>query len=92
MPLRNRKYFQSNGYYITTSVNRFIKIFREKKYVDIILDNINFYREKYGFKLIAYVIMPNHIHLLIYPDQNRVQEVSKIMEDFKKITSRQLRR
>jgi putative transposase len=92
MPLRNRKYFKGNAYYITTSVNKFVKIFKEKKYIECILDNINFYRRKHNFKLLAYVIMPDHLHLLIYPDQDRVEEVSSIMEDLKKFTSRKLRK
>ncbi|HEX9912199.1 MAG TPA: transposase [candidate division Zixibacteria bacterium] len=91
MPLRGRRYFEGNSYFITTSVNKFVKIFKEKKYIDIILENISFYREKYAFKLIAYVVMPDHIHLLIYPDQERVKEISKIIEDFKKFTARKLR-
>ncbi|MDH4221975.1 MAG: transposase [candidate division Zixibacteria bacterium] len=91
MPLSNRKYFEGNGYYITTSVKKFIKIFRERKYIDIILENLNFYRKKYGFKLIGYVIMPNHLHLMIYPDQKRVAEISRFIEDFKKFTSKKLR-
>jgi REP element-mobilizing transposase RayT len=91
MALRNRKYFEGNAYFITTSINKFVKIFRQRKYIDIILKNINFYRRKYDFKLIGYVIMPDHIHLLIYPDQNRIKEFSNILEDFKKFTSRKLR-
>jgi len=91
MSLRNRKYFEGNAYFITTSVSKFVKIFRQRKYIDIILKNINFYRRKYDFKLIGYIIMPDHIHLLIYPDQNRIKEFSNILEDFKKFTSRKLR-
>ena len=91
MPLRGRRYFEGNSYFITTSVNKFVKIFKEKKYIDIILENISFYREKYAFKLIAYVVMPDHIHLLIYPDQERVKEISKFVEDFKKFTARKFR-
>ncbi len=90
MLLRGRKYFEGNSYFITTSVNKFVKIFKKIKYVYIILENINFYKEKYGFKLIAYVIMPDHIHMLIYPDQGRVKEISKFIEDFKKFTARKL--
>jgi putative transposase len=91
MPLRNRKYYQGNAYYITTSVNKFIKIFKDQEYVDIILENINFYKRKYGFKLLAYVIMPNHLHLLIFPKQDSVEEVSNLMGDFKRFTSRSIR-
>ena len=91
MPLRKRIHCKGNAFFITTSVNRFVNIFRESKYIEIILRNISFYREKHGFLLLAYVIMPDHLHLLIYPDPERVGEVSDIMEDFKKFTSRQLR-
>lgn len=92
MPLRDRKYYQGNAYYVTTSVNKFIKIFKEKKYIDIILENIDFYRCKYGFKLLAYVIMPDHLHLLIFPKQDGVGEVSNMVGDFKRFTSRVLRK
>ena len=73
-------------------MNKFIKIFKEEKYANILLENIDFYRAKYKFKLIAYVIMPDHFHWLIYPDQDDVKRVSNIMEDFKKFTSRKLRK
>lgn len=92
MPLSKRKFFEGNAYFITTSVNKFIKIFKEKNYIDILLENIDFYRTKYNFKLIAYVIMPDHLHWLIYPDQDDVKKISNIMENFKKFTSRQLRK
>jgi putative transposase len=92
MPLRKRKYYQGNAYYITTSVNKFVKIFKEKRYIDIILKNIKFYKRKYNFKLLAYVIMPDHLHLLIFPKQDSVEEVSNLMGDFKRFTSRSLRK
>jgi len=91
MPLRKRIHCKGNACFITTSVNKFVKIFSEKRYIEIILKNISFYREKHGFLLLAYVIMPDHLHLLIYPDPERKVDVSDIMEDFKKFTSRQLR-
>jgi REP element-mobilizing transposase RayT len=92
MPLRKRRYYRGNAYYITTSVNKFIKIFREKKYADIILKNINFYKRKYGFKLLAYVVMPDHLHLLIFPKQDHVKEVSNLIGTLKRFTSRALRK
>lgn len=90
MPLINRKYYQGNIYYITASVNKFVKIFTEKRYLEIILKNVDFYRHKFGFKLLAYVIIPDHLHLLIVTKQNRVKEVSNMMRDFKRVTSRLL--
>lgn len=92
MPLRKRKFVKGNAYFITTSVNNFTKIFKETRYINILLENINFYRFKYGFLLLAYVIMPDHLHMLIHPNPDRPEDISSIMEDFKKFTSRQLRR
>ena len=92
MPLHKRKFFKGNSYFITTSVNKFIKLFKEKKYINILLENINFYRTKYEFKLIAYAIMPDHFHWLIYTDQDNAERISDIMADFKKFTSRKLRK
>jgi len=39
-------------------------------------------REKYAFKLIAYVFMPEHVHLLIHPTQ-REYDISAILESIK---------
>jgi len=47
--------------------------FRERPYLNqpgaksILIRHINLARKKHGFKLLAYVFMPNHVHILIYP-------------------------
>ena len=75
-------------YFITTKIRDYVKVFETKPYFDIILENLNFYRHKFGFKLWAYVIMPEHIHLMIHlADKN---DLSKIMEEFKRYTSKQI--
>lgn len=35
--------------------------------IEILLRNMDLCRKKYGFKLLAYVIMPEHVHLVILP-------------------------
>jgi REP element-mobilizing transposase RayT len=56
-----------NIYFITTTVVGNTKIFVEDKYCQIIIDNLKFYRKKYKFKLFGFVVMPDHLHLLILP-------------------------
>jgi putative transposase len=47
-------------------------------------------RERYGFKLHAWVIMPEHVHLLIFPMGNA--EISKILMALKRpVSTRVLR-
>lgn len=77
-------------FFVTTTVVDFTKVFNEDSYSLVVIDNLNFYREKYGFKLIAYVIMPEHLHLIVWTKENI--SISSIMRDFKKYTSVQIKR
>jgi len=76
-------------YFITTSAIKHLPIFSIDTIPEIILDNLEFYRKKYGFKLHAYVIMPTHIHLLLWVPENI--SISDILRDFKKYTSVQIK-
>jgi REP element-mobilizing transposase RayT len=88
MPKWKNISLEGYAYFITTKIKNYIKVFETKLYFDIIIDNVNFYREKFGFKLWGYVIMPEHIHLMIHlGDKN---DLSKIMEQFKRYTSKQM--
>jgi REP element-mobilizing transposase RayT len=88
---RNRKYFEKSGntFFVTTTVVGFIELFNDKRICRIIIDNISYYQNRGDFTVIAYVIMPNHIHLIL-----RVAEgftVSKCKASIKRITSLQIR-
>jgi REP element-mobilizing transposase RayT len=50
-----------------------------------LIDSLNFYRYKQTFKLLGYVIMPDHVHLVIWPFGESA--VSDIMRDHKKFTA-----
>ena len=55
----------------------------------IIIDNLIFYRRKFSFKLIGYVIMPNHVHLLIQLSEKQ-NDISGVMRDFKSHTAKEI--
>ena len=76
-------------YFITTTVVNHLPILCIKNVPEILFLNLNYYRNKYNFLLHAYVIMPSHIHLIIWVPEN--VSVSDIMRDFKKYTSLQTR-
>ena len=85
---RNRSKTYSNErptYFITTTVTEHTKIFFNDDLCKILLNNLEFYRNKLKFFIYGYVIMPNHIHLLL--QQTGEKNISDFMRDFKKYTS-----
>jgi len=53
--------------FVTFSCYRRLPGFKEKRSKDIFIKYFNFAREKHGFKIYGYVIMPEHVHLVIRP-------------------------
>ena len=63
-------------YFITYTIFRWISIFRTEKYFDLIYDWFDYMKTHYDNKIHGYIIMPNHLHLLLYiseysPDVSR---------------------
>lgn len=76
---------QNGIYYLTFQVVGWADIFTRKCYKDIIIDSLKFCRENKGLELFAYIIMSNHVHLII---RSRFGKLSDLVRDFKKHTSR----
>ena len=90
MGLRNRWNYSGYPYFITTTVVEWAEVFKGKAYFDILCKSLIFCKDKYICKLIAYCLMPNHVHLVLWPDQSSA--ISDFMRDFKKFTSVQIRK
>jgi REP element-mobilizing transposase RayT len=76
------------AYFVTTTAVRFAKICRDEKCYGIVAEAISHALAKYPLKLLAYVIMPTHVHLVIF-GQGRV--ISDFMRDFKRASAVRLR-
>lgn len=78
-------------YFVTTSlVNRNFHFLNQKPYVQVILDSLEFLRKQQKMYLFAFVIMPNHLHLLNKP---RIPyNISQVMHSFKRFTSQALKK
>ena len=65
MARKPRIEFEGGFYHVITRGNQKQKIFRDEqdflKYLKFLSD----YKERYGFSLYAYVLMQNHVHLLM---------------------------
>ena len=77
-------------YYITSVIYNRTKVFTTPSFIIPILDSLSCYRYQYSIKIIGYVIMPDHLHLLLYPQ--REQAITDFMRDFKRFTSGRITR
>ncbi|MBX2910456.1 MAG: transposase [Chitinophagales bacterium] len=69
-------------YFVTFTVHQWADVFTRRDYSDIIIDSLKFCQKEKGLNIYAYVIMSNHIHLII---QSRQTPLSDIIRDLKKI-------
>src|ERR1044071_7919521 len=88
--MQKRYRIEGSIYYITSNIYNRIKIFTSPSFIIPIIDSLNYYRYQYSCKLIGYVIMPDHIHLLVYP--SGAQVVTDFMRDLKRFTSGRITR
>jgi REP element-mobilizing transposase RayT len=89
MKSRNHKIYESvsDVHFITTTIAGFVKVFNDKRSINIVIDCLRFYQDRGDLKLLAYVIMPNHIHLIL---KTKGKSVSEIMAGFKRFSSKQI--
>jgi putative transposase len=86
------KYFindQAGCYFVTFTVINWIDIFTRKEYRDIIVDSLNFCIANKDLLVYAWVIMSNHIHLII-SIKTEGGNLSDVIRDFKKYTSKEI--
>ena len=76
-------------YFVTFTVIHWIDIFSRKEYRDIIVDSLNYCIAEKGLVVYAWVIMSNHVHLII-TTRSDDGNISDIIRDFKKYTSKQI--
>jgi putative transposase len=82
--MAKRYRIEGSVFYVTSNIYRRLPILRSPSFVLSILDSLNYYRYLYICKLLGYVIMPDHIHLLIWPQEAQV--ITDLMRDFKRFT------
>lgn len=79
--------YQEKPHFITCTVVDWIDVFSRKAYRDIVIDCFRYCIENKGMVLYGYVIMSNHIHLII---QSKEGKLSDLIRDFKKFTAKNI--
>ena len=77
MPRKPRVEYSGAFYHVITRGNQRQNLFRDDKDREFYLDRLEQYRKRYGFTIYAYVLMSNHVHLLIETGKT---PLSKIMQ------------
>ena len=78
MTRQKRIYFQNAVYHITIRGNNKLNILKENKDKEMFLKSLKKFKSRFGFKLFGFVLMDNHVHLVI-GTSNSVT-ISKIMQ------------
>ena len=67
-------------HYVTGNCHMRAKTFQDTQYCLTFLQAIQELRESWPFKLIAYVLMPDHCHLIVNPRDGRITDLTGAMK------------
>lgn len=76
---------QEKAHFITATVVDWVDVFTRKTYRDCIIDCLDYCIKNKGMIVYGYVIMSNHVHLII---QSKDSKLSDLIRDFKKFTAK----
>jgi REP element-mobilizing transposase RayT len=82
----------SCAHFVTTKTYRGRRVFDDSACCKIVVDNLVFYVKHYDYELIAYCIMPDHVHFIIQWDTDLHPQlsISKIVQSVKSHSARQI--
>lgn len=68
-------------HFVTTKTHHNVKIFNKEENTELFLRVLFEVRQKLNFSLIGFVIMPDHLHLMVVPDRRNT--ISDVMRHLK---------
>jgi len=86
---RNYKFHNPDGiYFISFAVVSWLDVFTRRLYKDSLVETFRFCQENKGLIIFSWVIMTNHVHLIIKSDGSN--KLPDIVRDLKKFSSKKL--
>ena len=87
-----RYQIDTNGalYSITMTVVDWHPVFVSDAPCKILTDSLNFCHERKGLRVNAYVIMPTHLHAILFHADFQAKALEQVVTDFRKFTGRRL--
>ncbi len=74
--------------YVTSVLYGRTKLFTKAAYVVPLYDSLHYYCLRYHCGIVGYVIMPDHVHLLLWPQDEH--DVEPFMRDYKTFAAKRL--
>jgi REP element-mobilizing transposase RayT len=88
---RIHRFNVANGaYFVTATTSERRKVFTTKEASQVVIDALVFGRSQDWYLLLGYVIMPDHVHVLLAPRNGHT--ISEILRSLKRFTAQQLNR
>lgn len=79
MPSRLRRHDEyGHVHFLTVSCFRRLQFFRHDSVKQVFVDAMNMVRDKFGVRWLGYVIMPEHVHVLVLPQRPGAGEPTPI--------------
>lgn len=82
---RYRIYETEFPYFITSTINSWLPVFTRQETADIIFDSWRYLQRERELLLFAYVILENHLHMIV-----SAPELPGVMQSFKSWTARKI--
>jgi putative transposase len=93
MPSRLRRYDEpGHTHFWTISCYRRLQFFHDDGMKQVAIDALRSLQGRHGVCLVGYVIMPEHVHVLVYPHQRGVETpigIGRVLQTFKQHIGRQ---
>ena len=74
-------------HYVTFQIVDWVDLFTRKVYRDIVIESLKFCQTNKGLEIYAFVIMSNHIHILL---RSGIGKLSDTIREFKSFTAKQI--
>ena len=88
-PGGHRVIYPDTVYFVTIRVIDWVDVFTREEYKYIITDSLDYCRRSKGLYLYAWVLMTNHLHLIVSHEIDN-DHLWKVLGDFKKFTSKRV--
>ena len=77
-------------YFVTFSIVDWLPVFVSQLACQIITESLNFCHQRKGLRTNAFVIMPTHIHAIVFHVEYNPSSLEDALTDFRKFTGRSL--
>jgi phosphoribosylanthranilate isomerase len=90
MRVKLPRYNEESECHFITSVTRERKpIFHDANNIEILIETIRFYQERGDLHVLGYVVMPDHVHLMLIPQKGTISDVMRNIKAYSATTIRQ---